>query len=166
MTADDLLQRLAKRVDQALKDLRLPVNPDSQRGKKAEPRAPATYLMRVKTLGLASLESKVPYVMHQVVEGSDIQKEGEDTQCRVQLRSVFAVYNKDEEEGALRLLEMMERVRIDLLKNPILDSMYELDLEEGLERLIYPDDMAPYYAGEMNSVWKVPRVVREVRKWL
>jgi len=59
----------------------------------------------------------------------------------------------------------MERVRINLLKEVVIGKQYELDLDAGLETLIYPEDTAPYYAGEMISVWKIPAVRREVSEW-
>lgn len=78
------------------------------------------------------------------------------------MRSIFCVYDPDEEEGGLLLLNLMERVRIALLKQGVLDSRYQLDLEAGLETVSYPDDTAPYYAGEMASRWRLPGIVREV----
>ena len=82
------------------------------------------------------------------------------------MRSIFCVYSSNEEEGALALLNLMERLRIDLLRKCVLADRYELDLETGLEGLIYPNDSAPYYMGEMVSMWKLPAVEREVRQWL
>ena len=64
------------------------------------------------------------------------------------------------------LLNLMERFRIKLLREVIIGDQFQLDLESGLESLIYPDDTAPFFAGEMVSVWKMPSVEREVRKWL
>lgn len=37
-----------------------------------------------------------------------------------------------------------------------------LDLEAGLETIVYPDDTAPYFVGEMISTWMLPPVEREV----
>ena len=64
------------------------------------------------------------------------------------------------------LVNLMERLRISLLRKVVIGGQFQLDLEAGLETLIYPDDTAPYYAGEMISTWKLPSVEREVRPWL
>lgn len=64
------------------------------------------------------------------------------------------------------LLNLMERLRIYLLKKVVIGKKYQLDLESGLETLIYPGDSAPYYVGEMISTWEMPPVEREVMKWL
>ena len=75
-------------------------------------------------------------------------------------------YNDDEQEGGLMLLNLMERLRIRLLREVVIGRRFQLDLESGLETFIYPDDTAPYYAGEMTTTWRVPGVEREVRQWL
>ena len=64
------------------------------------------------------------------------------------------------------LLNLMERLRIYLLKQVVIGGQFQLDLKAGLESLVYPDDTAPYYAGEMLSTWILPAVEREVRPWL
>ena len=58
------------------------------------------------------------------------------------------------------LLDLMERVRIALLRQVVIGRQFELDLQNSFEQLIYPDDTAPYYAGEMMSNWKMPAVER------
>ena len=65
------------------------------------------------------------------------------------------------------LLNLMERLRISLLRQIVIGDQFQLDLKAGLETLVYPDDTAPYYAGEMISTWKIPAIQREVRSpWL
>jgi hypothetical protein len=77
------------------------------------------------------------------------------------------VYADKEDEGGLALLDLMERLRIHLLKRVTIGRRFMLDISEGLEMLIYPDDTAPFFAGEMSSVWKGPRIEREARnQWL
>ena len=57
----------------------------------------------------------------------------------------------------------MERFRIPLLRNPwIANGQFELDLQDGVESMIYPDDTAPYFVGEMMTTWRMPPVKREV----
>ena len=67
----------------------------------------------------------------------------------------------DEQEGGLALLNLMERLRIALLEQRSIGKQFRLDLEAGLESLVYPEDTAPYYAGEMISVWKLPVIERK-----
>ena len=60
------------------------------------------------------------------------------------------------------LLNLMERLRIAILKKVVIGEQFEIDLEAGLECLVYPDDTAPYFLGEMVSTWKMPTIKREV----
>ena len=129
-----------------------------------ELRAARVHLMRLPDSRAA--EKKAPYIIHQLITTKDQQEKGQRPNSTAQVRSIFCVYSSNEEEGALALLNLMERLRIDLLRKCVLADRYELDLETGLEGLIYPNDSAPYYMGEMVSMWKLPAVEREVRQWL
>ena len=60
------------------------------------------------------------------------------------------------------LLNLMERLRIALLRKGVIGDQFQLDRSAGLECIIYPDDTAPYFAGEMSTVWRMPAVEREV----
>ena len=104
-----------------------------------------------------------PYIIHQFVTGSDEQQAGERVKSYALVRSIFSVYNKDSSEGSLMLLNLMERLRIAWLEQVVIAQQFQLDLSQKLEGLAYPDDIAPFFAGEMMSVWKMPAVERKVR---
>lgn len=160
-----LLKTLKEFTENATKDLIMPVKKQKDDDKDAKLfRAADVYLMRLKDS--MSAQKKAPYIIHQIITGKDIQPSGENVKSSAVIRSIFCVYNTNEEEGALNLLNLMERLRISLLKAVVIGQQFELDLNSGLETLIYPDDTAPYYAGEMISTWKIPAVEREVGIWL
>ena len=98
----------------------------------------------------------------QAITSKDTQPSGELEAGVAVVRSIFAVYNDDEQEGGLMLLNLMERMRIALLKQVVIGNQFTLDLDAGLETMAYPDDTAPYFVGEMLSTWKLPAVEREV----
>ena len=150
-----LLEQLKVDTEEAVKDLIMPVRIQSP-GEEQQYRAADVYLMRLSDSSAA--KKKAPYIIHQVITGKDTQQRGN--------RADSAVYNDDEQEGGLMLLNLMERLRIYLLKKVVIGKKYQLDLESGLETLIYPGDSAPYYVGEMISTWEMPPVEREVMKWL
>lgn len=161
-----LLNALQEQTERVLGGLLLPVR--MQKGDvKQEYRAPLVFKMRVPNG--ASAEKKAPYVLHTVITGSDKQESGELCESTAVVRSIFCAYNEDEQEGSLALLEMMERWRIDVLKTHVIADRFEIDLEtdNGLESLVYPDDTAPYFIGEYVSRWKLPSINREVKQtWL
>jgi len=158
-----LLEALRDHTKETVADLIMPT-----RQQKGDPeggqRAADVHLMRLPDSSSAT--KKAPYIIHQLITGQDIQEPRQHVSSSVSIRSICCVYHPDEEEGALLLLNLMERLRIRLLKDVVIAGQFELDLEAGLETLIYPDDTAPYYAGELLSTWKLPAVEREVRQWL
>ena len=160
MTRTELLNQLKLFTEQATRDFILPVRHQKEDDAPPEPRAADVYLMRLPD-GTAAMK-KAPYILHQVLTGRDAQPEGDRPTTSTVVRSIFCVYSEDEQEGALWLLGLIERYRISLLKKVVLGNQFQLNLQDGLESMIYPDDTAPYYTGEMVSTWHLPRVEREV----
>ena len=156
-----LLTALEVFTKDAMKDLYLPVRIQKVNEEESF-RPPDVYKMRLPDS--KSAQKKAPYILHQLVTTRNQQERGEDLESSAVIRSIFCAYCDDEQEGALHLLNMMERFRVPLLKNPLIGDggQFELNLQDGLESLIYPDDTAPYYAGEMISTWRIPPVKREV----
>lgn len=159
-----LLEQLKKHTIKSVADLIMPTR--MQKGDVEEGSRPAdVFLMRLPDSKAA--QKKAPYIIHQAISSRDIQHEGESESASAVIRSIFCVYNDNEEEGSLMLINLMERLRISLLKQIVIGDQFQLDLKAGLETLVYPDDTAPYYAGEMLSTWKIPAIQREVRSpWL
>ncbi len=126
-----------------------------------ETRCAAVYITRLPE---DDYTGPAPYILHQVVTGKDVWKPGERPKSTVVIRSCFCVYGKDEAESGPLLLELMERVRVALLRTPLIDEKYQLDLGEGLETLVYSDTdkTAPYALGDMLSTWSIYPIKREV----
>lgn len=160
MTRTALLEQLKAFTEKVTADLIMPTKVQS--ADEAQNYRPAdVYLMRLPDGSSAT--KKAPYIIHQLLTSKDQQPSGERVQSSASVRSIFVVYNDDEQEGGLMLLNLMERLRIELLRTGVLDNRFSLDLGEGLEYMVYPDtDTAPFYAGEMSSTWKLIPVQREV----
>ncbi len=159
-----LLEQLRDITKSATGDIILPVKEQKGDAEKIT-RAADIHLMRLPDSRAA--QKKAPYIIHQLITGKDIQHQGENETASAVVRSIFCVYNDDEEEGSLMLVNLMERLRIHLLRQVVIGDQFQLDLEAGLESMIYPEDTAPYYAGEMVSTWILPAIQREVRSpWL
>lgn len=139
----------------------LPVKPQKSDPHPAD-RAPLVFKMRLPDSKQA--ERHAPYILHQLITSQDRQQPGEDMKSYAQVRSVMVTYNENEQDGAMALLNMMERLRISLLRDVVIGDQFELDTEAGVECLIYPEDTAPFYRGEMVTTWKLPSIKREVKK--
>lgn len=160
MTRLDLLEALSVFTRRVTADIIMPTKVQ-KKGEEQLFRAADVHKMRLPDSSAA--QKKAPYIIHQIITGRDKQTSGERADASATVRSIFCVYNENEEEGGLMLLGLMERLRISMLKEVVIAERYKLDLEAGLEILIYPDDTAPYYAGEMSSTWEHPAIKREVQ---
>lgn len=164
MTKVILLDVLKDETEQAICHLLMPVA--RQKEDKEDPPDRVATVHRMRLPDSKAAKKKVPYILHQVITSKDQQPPGEENESRCTIRTIFCVYSPDEEKGGLLLLNLMERVRIRLLQKVVIGDQFELDKEAGLECLVYPEDTAPYFAGEMVTTWKLLAVKREVRQWL
>lgn len=159
MTRVNLLMALRDFTLAATKDFILPTSVQAGNGAPEE-RAPEVYITRLPDERQA--KKLVPYILHQVVTSRVSFQPGQQGENMITVRSVFCVYDRDAQKGGLALLSLMDRMQLHLCRQGILVHQYRLDLSQGLESMIYPDDIAPYFAGEMLSVWDSPFVNREV----
>ncbi|MDE6935373.1 MAG: hypothetical protein K2P26_07180 [Oscillospiraceae bacterium] len=160
MTKVVLLEQLKDFTMDVTRDLLLPVAQQKEDREPPADRAAAVYRMRLPDSRAAT--KKAPYILHQALTNSDIQPPGQRPKATATIRTIFCVYHKDEQEGSLALLNLMERLRIALLEQVVIGKQFKLNLEAGLEGLVYQENTAPYYAGEMISTWKLPVIEREV----
>ena len=161
MTKNNLLEAYKVFTEEVTKDLILPVQQQKTDKEPPAPRAPEVHIMGLTDFTAA--KKKVPYMFHQIVTARDQWIPGQsrpDSQATV--RTVAAVYNENNQEGQLALLELFERMRIALLKKGVIGRQFRLNYEAGVEYLIYPDNIPPFYAGEMLTTWLLPSVKLEV----
>lgn len=164
MTEIILLKQMKKVVEEAVKDLILPVR--SQReGDHPDPRPAKVYLVRLPDM--ASATKKCPYILLQPVLGADEQEPGQKRESSCLVRLVFTIYHEDGQEGGLALLDLMKRVRMAFLKNPTIGGQFTLIESEQLEWGINYELEPPYHNGEIVGRWTIPAVEREdYQAWL
>ena len=159
MTRLNLLNALSDFTTDVMRDVILPVR--RQKGDEdAVERPPLVYRQRLPDV--KSSTSKAPYILHQVITGDDVQRPGEHVESRAEVRTIFCVYGEDDQEGALRLMTVVEHLRDELLLQVIIGQQYRLDLEQKLSTMYYTDDTAPYFCAEMISAWRIPPLERKV----
>jgi len=159
-----LLEQLKTFTENSIRDLIMPVRPSEEEEDPA-PRAAGVHVGHLPEFD--SVKRKAPCILHQLVTNKYVQLPGEPRpRGAAVIRSAFCVYNEDEGEGGLMLLNLMERLQISLLRQVVIGKQFKLDLEVGLDTLVYDTTNRPthpYYLGEMISVWKLPYTIeREV----
>lgn len=154
---EELVNELKERCEHVTSNYKLLVS------KQQERRSPNVYKMRLPKPTLYS--EYVPYIIVQFVKFKDTQKSGQRSDSRATMRMIFCVYNPDEEEGAMELLNLMETVRQNLERYPVVGKKFTVDKEAGFEGIVYPQDTTqtgPYFAGEMGLDFEMPAIETEV----
>lgn len=163
MTANKLLDELKAASEKAVKDMMLPVSMQED-DTEQKYRTADVYKMRLPDSSAA--KKKTPYIIHQVVTTKTVLTPGQRFPVTsTVVRSIFAVYGLNEQEGALLLLNLMDRVKIELEREVVIGDQFQLDLSAGIETMVYQDNTAPYYIGEMSTTWNSRAVRREVTTW-
>ena len=159
MTKERLLEDLKVFIEKTTNHYELPTA--IQKGDTEQIfRAPEVHKMRLPVSGDA--KKKAPYVLIQYLTGKDFQKTAQQSRSYATIRMVFAVYHESEEEGSLALLNLMETVRLALMRQVRIGACFRLDTDEGVDSLVYFENTAPYFGGEMLFNILVPPVEREV----
>lgn len=159
MTHFEALELLASYIGEKTADFSLPVRLQKGDTEQAE-RAPEIYKMRLPH----SEDAKkiAPYIIVRYVSSIDKQDIGRESKSTSVYRFIFCIYDDNEETGALNLLNLMDSVKIHLLKDTVIGKKIRLVREEGLEMIVYEDDTWPYYAGEIIATFEYGPIEREV----
>ena len=156
MTPLDLLDEMKVYVEREIKDLILPTRVDRRKGET--PERPA----EVHTMALPNKKAeteRIPYVLLQFLTSKDEQEPGEQPESRCKIRIVAATYSEDKAEGSRCLLNLLTRIRLAFLRDGSIADRYLL--KPPLEMIVYQDNTAPYFLGEMVMGWTLPPVYLE-----
>lgn len=159
MTRTMLVKELEKLCRDCTKKFKLPTA-IAKGDTKQEVRAPNIHRMRLPDSH--SYEKEVPYIIIQIDNSRHIQKEGNEPLNTATVRLIFAVWSDNEQEGSEMLLNLMDTVQEAILKKVQIGKHFRLDVHEPLDSIIYPDDTAPFFAGEMIGTFILPSIKREV----
>lgn len=103
-----------------------------------------------------------PYIIAQAVTGKYNQPTGNRSNSIVNVRLICCSYSDNEEEGAVLLLNVISEIIQQLLKQGVIARKYKIDTDSGIEYIIYPEDTAPYFAGEIDFSVMLTPIEREV----
>lgn len=103
-------------------------------------------------------ENEFPFVILRPLEGEDSDHEtGFAT-----IKLLFGT-KSDDDEGFIDVLNVMERVRIALLKKRVLDQRYRLELPYKWK--FHEEQPEPEWIGEATTKWLLPTVHEEVEEY-
>lgn len=154
MSLRRLLDSLAEFIREDLKSMELPVK-DTEFSETVGKRSPEVYRQRMPSASDA--EEAVPYILLQMLNGADKRSAGTgERSSTAEIRAIVVTYEQDPEEGALSLINIIERLRQDLETVKVIGGSYKLI--EPFEWLFYEDDTMPYHIAEFHTVWEIPTV--------
>lgn len=157
MTAVVLLDELKKFIEEHTKDIILSVRVKQSSG---EPKERPAEVHKMRLPDKEGETKLIPYILLQFLTGKDAQEEGQSAESESKVRIVVATYSEDGAEGATDVLNVLTRIRVALLKAGVVGKQFLL--KKPLEYIVYPDETAPYYMGEMLTIWEMPEIEREV----
>lgn len=160
-TMENLMDALKEFLEEDLKEYRLPVK---QEGWEDQ----SNYRpVEVQTFAMDDPDedhARIPYICIQPLNGKDGPDENKKMEGQMYIRLVITIFNWDKREGRRQLLNIIQRIRRDLIRTGVVGKSYEL--QWPLEWLIYPDETGGYHLGEMSTKWSIPaeeRFVPELR---
>lgn len=151
MTGLNVLDAAVEFIGNATKDIILTTRTRDE-DKNFETRPAKIYKMRLPDK--EALTKQVPYILLQLVKGED-----DDKTNTAQIRVVIATFSEKADEGAMNVAVIIQRIHTELRKAAYLERKYGV---EKIEYLIYGDETAPYYMGEMMITFDLPTIKREV----
>lgn len=152
-----LLDRFKEFTEEATKDILLPTNPTPK--KPSIQRPPEVWKMSLPDRN--SETAKIPYIILQLLKNEDVQEEGQAPYSLCTIRVIAGAYSERYDEGALGVVNILDRIREKLLRQRVIGRQFTLALP--LEFVAIPSaDTAPFFFGEMMTIWQIPTIKREV----
>ncbi|MCY9762614.1 hypothetical protein M5X06_31590 [Paenibacillus alvei] len=107
-----------------------------------------------------------PYIVPKIINGEDAARENHVLQSDVVIEISFGVYSESKDaggnihpDGAYDLLNLMEYVRIALLRQERLDKRYKIEIPYKWD---IPDEQPyPLWVGRARTIWTIQSVIPE-----
>jgi hypothetical protein len=156
LTGNNLLDALENFVEEETKELMLEVK--TKYGEESRERAPLVFKGNLPKKDEPI--QKVPYVLIKFLTGKDSQIPGDFEESTMNVRLIIVTYSEDSSKGYIDTLNIIDRLRIKLLKTRVLSNVFMLKMP--IEYTIYEDDTGPYNIGEMILTFDSPTIQKEV----
>ena len=151
MTGLNVLDAAAAFIGTATKDIILT---SRERGADNKYITRPAHIYKMRLPDKEAETKQVPYILLQLVKGDD-----DDKTNKAQIRVVIATFSDEAPEGATNVAVIITRIQTELRKAGFIENKYGV---EKIEYLIYGDELAPYYMGEMMITFDLPTIHREV----
>lgn len=158
MTPVILLEELKKFIEESTKNILL----ETKNKEKNCERVPKVILGNLPRKEAET--NDVPYIVLKFLTGKDLQEAGAQTEAKAKIRILAVTYSEDRSKGYIDALNVITKIRFDLLMKRVVGKCFKLDLP--VEYIVYEEDISPYTIAEMVCNFDIPPIEQEVNKWL
>lgn len=156
MTPLELLGTLERYCKEITKDMRLVARVE-ENGTQAAERPPKVF---IGNLPDKKAERKAaPYILLKLLTGKD---DNEESICRV--RIICVTFSEDKQENYIQCLNLVTKIKTKLLEDVVIENRFSC--QKPVEFIIYDGDLEVYQIGEIMTIWEMPKVKRDVSKYL
>lgn len=156
MTPLELLGALERYCKEITKDMRLVARVE-ENGTQAAECPPKVF---IGNLPDKKAERKAaPYILLKLLTGKD---DNEESICRV--RIICVTFSEDKQENYIQCLNLVTKIKTKLLEDVVIENRFSC--QKPVEFIIYDDDLEVYQIGEIMTIWEMPKVKRDVSKYL
>ena len=151
MTPNILLKELKSYIEEITAGMAL----EYKQAGDDEYTAPKVYTGKLPVKSKTGLEY-VPYILIKLLTGEDMQTPGQPTESTVKTRIILTTYSKTPEEGYIDAVNIISRIRTDLLTKRKVGGVFKLKMP--IEYIIYEVDIGAYTVGEIVAEWSTPPI--------
>lgn len=152
----NLMETVRNFIEDDLKEIRLKVK---QAEWNDQPLERAVKVFAYMTPNPSDNTEAVPYILLQFVKGADDEdKETSIQESTATIRGYIALYDWEAKEGQMAILNVIEKLRLDLLSRGVIGGKYEL--LKPFEYRFYDDMTMPYHEAEFIMNWRIQPVKR------
>lgn len=149
---DDLINRVKKLFADAQY-----INPKYQSGGDEPQYIPINIYSQHLPEKKSSDVTLYPFVLIQLVEG---EQSSADEALNTKIHFTIGIYDNDKNyQGYRDLCSVIQKIYEDLIRNPIENMRFELQFP--ISWFISDDNPFPYYFGGFETIWGVPKALRE-----
>lgn len=156
MTPLDLMQSLKEYCKEKTKDMLLVARVQESETEPKE-RPPKVFIGNLPTKEAEKKEA--PYILLKL-----LTTKTDDEENIARVRIIVVTYSEDKEENYIQCLNVITRITTSLLQDVVVDNRYSC--QKPIETIVYDDDLEVYQIAEAMTIWELPKVERDVRKYL
>lgn len=155
MTALDLLETVRSYLKEKTQDMRL-ITRVPEDGTEPGERPPMVFIGNLPTK--EQERKSAPYILLKLLT----QKvDDEENVCRV--RIICVTFSEDKQENYIQCLNLVTKIENSLLEDVTIGSC---SCQKPIETLLYDESMELYQVGELMTIWELPQIKRDIRKYL